>query len=234
MRYDFGDGRGLVEARLHENGGGVVEITAEVEPSVYVDRECVVFGFAQLRDRVRVLGRCRISGSRLPGGVSTLLEDDAIVAGNVVIEGQVLMRDKSQARGCAKLSGQVAVMHSAVVCDNARVAGNVRLRDHSYLHEDVTVIAEGDRLELMYRDLLGGDRIYRSQPDILTAVGREQKRRKYQRRRSLAAQANGATMQPAEVAASAPSDVLDMHAIVAGMVATEAQGMRRARRVAVA
>lgn len=232
MRYDFGDGRGLVEARKHENGGGIVEITAEVDPTVFVDRECVVFGFAQIRDRVRVLGRCRVSGARLPGGVSTLLEDDAIVAGNVVIEGQVLMRDKSQARGCAKLSGHVAVMHNSVVCDNARVAGNVRLRDHAYLHEDVTVIAEEDRVELMYRDLLGGDRIFRKQEDILSAVGRVTRRRKYQRRGAAATQVNGAVPvdnTPTENA----SDLADMQAIVACMVTTETRS-RRARRVAVA
>ena len=238
MRFNFGDGRGLVEARFHDNGGGVVEATAEVEPTVFIDRESVVFGFAQLRDRVRVLGRSRVGGSRLPGGVSTLIEDDVVIAGNVVIEGQVLMRDWAQARGCAKLSGNVAVMHHAHVCDNARIAGNVHLRDHAYVHEDVTVIGDEEMLEIIRRDVLGGDRIYRGQKEILSAVGREPKRRRYQRKAQIVRQVAGAGFTPADLAAAGSISPLpslrDLEFIASGMCTSSSDSHARVGRAAFA
>jgi carbonic anhydrase/acetyltransferase-like protein (isoleucine patch superfamily) len=182
LRYDFGDGNGLVEANFHRNGGGVVASTAKVDDSVFIDRESVIFGHARIKDRVRVVGHCRVSGELLPGGVSTLLEDDVIVSGNVVIEGHVLMRDKAQARNHTKLSGAVAMMHFAQAADRVTIAGQVQVCDHAYVHEDATIIGEKELIVLNLRDLLCGNMILRTMDDVNAFLGKSNKKRRLNRR----------------------------------------------------
>lgn len=179
-QYDFGDGAGLVRARPHSNGGGMVASTANVADSVYLDRGCVVFGHAQIKGNVRIVDRCRVSGVLLPGGVSTLIEDQVLLSGRVVVEGYVLMRDNAQARGSVKLSAGVAVMHNARVIDRARLAGQVHVRDHAYIHEDVTIIAEdeGEIVELCGRDVVGGSAILRTIAHVNAYLAKPVKRRR--------------------------------------------------------
>lgn len=57
MLFDFGDGRGPVEARKHANGGGMVDAESLVATNVYVDDESrvtrsVIFGNVCLRDSI--------------------------------------------------------------------------------------------------------------------------------------------------------------------------------------
>lgn len=178
MLYDFGDGNGLVEASFHRNGGGVVAKTAKVEETAFLDRGCVVFGHACVTDRVRIVGYCRISGDDLPGGISTLLEDDVFVSGNVVVEGHVLMRDHAQARNHAKLSGSVAMMHHSQIGDRATVAGQVQMCDHSYVYEDSTVIGDDELITLSVRDFINGDRILRNMKEVHSVSGRPVRKRR--------------------------------------------------------
>lgn len=182
MLYDFGDGKGLVDAAFHRNGGGIIASTAKVDPTVFIDRECVVFGHAQIKNRVRVVGHCRISGELLPGSLSTLIEDDVFISGNVVIEGHVLMRDRSQARNFAKLSDAVAMMHDSRVVDRATVAGQVQLRDHSYVREDATIIGKKELLILSAYDLVGGSSILRTVEDLDLITGKFNKKRRVNRK----------------------------------------------------
>jgi UDP-3-O-[3-hydroxymyristoyl] glucosamine N-acyltransferase len=182
LRYDFGDGKGLVEADFHCNGGGVVAATARVDKTAFVDRESVVFGHAVVKDRARIVGHCRVSGELLPGNVTTLLEDDVIISGNVVIEGHVLMRDRAQARNHVKLSGSVAMMHHAQAADRVTIAGQVHLCDHAYVHEDVTIIGERELIVLNMRDLIFGNLILRAMDDINALLGKSSKKRRSTRR----------------------------------------------------
>lgn len=181
MLYDFGDGNGLVEARLHSNGGGAIASTARVDDSVFVDRTSVVFGYARIKDRVRVVGHCRVSGENLPGDVSTLIEDDVLISGNVVIEGYVLMRDHSQARNSAKISGSAALMHHSQVADRACIAGQVQLCDFSFVYENATLIGEEDLITLNVRDIIAGDSILSSMKDINVNLGKGPRKRRNQR-----------------------------------------------------
>lgn len=167
MYYDFGDGKGLVQARIHSNGGGYIALTANVDDSVFIGTGCFVFGYARIKDRVRVTGKCRISGVNLPGNISTLIEDDVVISGQVVIEGHVLMRDHAQARNFCKLSGGVAMMHRSQVGGRATLAGDVYLFDRSGVFDDVTIISSLKKpLELRSADYLGGNKIIKNKAGL--------------------------------------------------------------------
>ena len=68
------------EQSRHKNGGGYVANTAAVAPSVYVGPYAIVYGQAELTERVRVEGTAQISGhAKLSGSV--------LVCGNKWIDG---------------------------------------------------------------------------------------------------------------------------------------------------
>lgn len=78
--YDFGDGRGLVPARRHENGGGWVALGTWVHEDAYVGPDAVVFGGAYVGKDGSVSGESRI------GGYATILSsvsDSTILAGHI-------------------------------------------------------------------------------------------------------------------------------------------------------
>lgn len=179
--YDFGDGRGMVPARYHPNGGGRVAQTALVDDSVFLDRGCVVFGHAVIRGRVRILQHCRISGHDMPG-LSTLIEDDVLISGRVIIEGHVLLRDRAEVRDSAKLSGGVALMHEARVVERAQVAGDVHLLDASQVRGDSVIISEAGLIVLKKREVINRDAVMRTSRDVDSAIARVAKRRRPKQR----------------------------------------------------
>ena len=68
------------EQHEHPNGKGYVANTAKVEPSVYIGPYAVVYGQAELSERVRVEGTAQVSGhAKLSGNV--------LVCGNKWIDG---------------------------------------------------------------------------------------------------------------------------------------------------
>jgi UDP-3-O-[3-hydroxymyristoyl] glucosamine N-acyltransferase len=68
------------EQHQHRNGLGWVANTARVEPSVYVGPYALVYGSAELTERVRVEGTARVSGH-------AQLSGDVLVCGNRWIDG---------------------------------------------------------------------------------------------------------------------------------------------------
>src|SRR5208337_1207378 len=68
------------EQHQHKHGGGWVANTARVEPSVYVGPYCVIYGSAELSERVRVEGTAQVSGH-------AKLSGDVLVCGNKWIDG---------------------------------------------------------------------------------------------------------------------------------------------------
>lgn len=147
--FDFEDGRGLVAYNLHANGGGKVALTAQVDETVFLDAACVVFGKARIKGDVRITGRVRISGESYPKGLSTLIEDEVQISGNVKISGCVLLRDKADIRDNVVLSGCVNVMHRARIHGNAHLDGWVSVMDSAYLCGDVKI--QGISEELVIR-----------------------------------------------------------------------------------
>ena len=72
----------LLESEQHKHpyGGGYVANTAMVDPSVYVGPYALVYGEAQLTERVRVEGTAQVSGH-------AILSGDVLVCGNKWIDG---------------------------------------------------------------------------------------------------------------------------------------------------
>lgn len=148
QRYDFGDGR-LVPVRIHENGGGIIALTAHVEPSVFVSAGCRVCGYARLLDKVRVVGRVLINGGYFPHGVSVQIENEAMIVGSVQISGSVLVRDNAQIRDNVRLSGCVKVYHRARITGDVVMEGNVKVTENAYVTGHSRVIALGRHVEIL-------------------------------------------------------------------------------------
>ena len=176
LMHDFGDGRGFVPARRHTNGGGMVALTATVEPTVFLGPGCAVFGHACLLGKVHVSGGARISGLRYPPDISTRLEDQVRISGNVVIEGCVLMRDNAQARGNARLTGAVQMHHRSIAADRALMEGDVILLDSVYLGGDVAVLGRTEQIVIQGEELITGQRLIQSPRDLGIEDARNRRR----------------------------------------------------------
>ena len=67
--FDFNDGNGLVKAHKHENGGGWVAETANVDKTAFVEcnarvsGNASVWGDASVSGNARVWGNARVSGN---------------------------------------------------------------------------------------------------------------------------------------------------------------------------
>lgn len=146
-RFDFGNGF-LVPVRFHENGGGVIAMTAQVAPEVFVGLGCSVGGYAKIKGNVRICGRCTIFGDLLPGDVTVQIEDNALIAGSVDIRGSVLIRDNAQIRGNSKISGSAQILHHARISDNVVIDGDVVVRDQAVIQGHTKITSKGRRIEV--------------------------------------------------------------------------------------
>lgn len=100
--HDFGDGKGLVQAHRHRNGGGWVAATAKVAETARVGQNATVFGNACVTDQARIRGRARVFGN-------------ATIAEHAVVRGQ------------AQVCGNARVLGRVHVHGEARVAGDIIL-----------------------------------------------------------------------------------------------------------
>lgn len=145
MFYDFGDGQ-MVAAREHKNGGGIIALTAKVDDSVHVGRNCQVSGYAKILGKVQIVGRVSIHGDLHADDVSVLIEDDVLITGNVDIRGIVLIRDRAEIRGNVKLSDAVQVMHRARITENSILSGEVCVMENAYIKGDSKIHSEGRQM----------------------------------------------------------------------------------------
>jgi UDP-3-O-[3-hydroxymyristoyl] glucosamine N-acyltransferase len=67
------------EQHKHRNGGGWVANTARVEDSVFISPHALVYGKAEILDRVRVIDSAQVSGS-------AKLSGDVVVSGNAWVD----------------------------------------------------------------------------------------------------------------------------------------------------
>ena len=110
----------------HTNGGGLVALTAHVQPSVFVGENAAVLGRAIVRGKVRIEGQAIIEDKAKVSG-NVRLREEARVSGNAVLEGQVTMRRHSRVGGNAHLKGIIFLDYYAFVGDESRLFGNMRL-----------------------------------------------------------------------------------------------------------
>jgi hypothetical protein len=90
--FDFGDGKGLVPAHKHYNGGGWVADTAIVDNTVFVVSTARVFGYPRVHEDVQiygtvvgaaiVCGRAKVYG--VAGG-TCLIQGDTVIDRNAVV-----------------------------------------------------------------------------------------------------------------------------------------------------
>jgi UDP-3-O-[3-hydroxymyristoyl] glucosamine N-acyltransferase len=123
--YDFGDGRGRVPARQHENGKGWVELTADVSPEVFVGAQVRVYGRPKMSGAVRIHGMVVISGEpRLEGKV--ILQDFVHVLDQAQLTGGIF-------QGNAVIRGGARITDKVLVTDDALLEDYCDLRDHVYV-----------------------------------------------------------------------------------------------------
>jgi carbonic anhydrase/acetyltransferase-like protein (isoleucine patch superfamily) len=68
------------EQHQHKLGGGWVANTARVDDSVFIGPHALVYGYAEIRDRVAVVDSAQVSGH-------AVLNGDVIVSGNAWVSG---------------------------------------------------------------------------------------------------------------------------------------------------
>ncbi len=110
----------------HQNGGGLIAVTARVAPSVYVAESAAVLGRAWVRDDVRVEDNAVIDGDAQVTG-SARLRHDSRVGDQAVLEGKVLMLRNASVGGSAHLRGTIRLDYFAHVGEGSRLFGNMHL-----------------------------------------------------------------------------------------------------------
>ena len=169
--FDFGDGRGAVPAHTHSRGGGWVADSAKVAFIVWVEKNAVVCGMADVSGHVRLLGRARACGNARISGNDVIVSEDAVIEGDAVvsdsarIEGQAVISGRAVVAsryaswpaggdGTPHVSGHAQVHENAVVCGNAMVSGSANVRGTAYLGGHAWVEAgEIVRGAILNRDL---------------------------------------------------------------------------------
>lgn len=88
---------------MHANGWGFVEITATVEPTVYVGQNAMVLDFAVVSDRAKLIGHSTVLGNATVSGEAEL-RDLAVVSGNVRVSGNTKVTNLAVISGDTQIS----------------------------------------------------------------------------------------------------------------------------------
>lgn len=104
--------------RVHENGGGLVAMTATVARTVYVAKN------ARIRDRAIVVGAVRLFDQ-------SVVEEGAIVADSCTLRGDSSVGGEAVVRGGVTLAGR------ARIDGDARVSGGVHLQYFAHISRGV-------------------------------------------------------------------------------------------------
>jgi hypothetical protein len=141
--YDFGDGKGMVPAHQHVNGGGWVAETAHVAATAFVSPKSKVFGKAkvifdasllgesEVADRAFVFDRASLTDSiaiddaRVFGGAH--LDEGSVARGHGVVCGEARLRKASIVEGHAHVTGSAGILAGAHIRGAATILGSVTL-----------------------------------------------------------------------------------------------------------
>lgn len=88
--HDFKDGRGLVSAHRHSNGGGIVADTATVSEDTVVGPEAIVGGNAIVMNNCKILDSVRVYGTAYIAN-EVILEDRVEVFGTAEVKNGLIL-----------------------------------------------------------------------------------------------------------------------------------------------
>ena len=99
----------------HQNGGGLVAITARVAATAYLDSKAMVKDHAVVAGNVRLFHQSVAECHALLLGMSTL-RDNSRVGGRAVVR-DVTMKDNGYVGGSSRLDGNIRIEQSARIVD---------------------------------------------------------------------------------------------------------------------
>ncbi len=111
----------------HENGGGFVENSANVNSSAFVDNKSVVCGNAKVEGQARVFGGAIVKDN-------AKVKDRALVYGSAQISGSAQIYGDAKVYGNAQVSGTAEIFGHAKVYDSAKVSGAAKVRDRALVY----------------------------------------------------------------------------------------------------
>ena len=161
MTFDFGDGKGAVSARLHPNGGGWVAESAKVDETVYVSQLSMVYGEAEIRGNVSLVGNVRVFDKAHIHGVAVRIQgpyedekefgclkvfgsaqvlDNVLLIGNVkvcensVVRDYAIVKDHALAAGSCVIGDFTVVQDRAIVRESAQIKDQTIVRDNAHVY----------------------------------------------------------------------------------------------------
>lgn len=115
--FDFNDGKGLVHAHKHSNGGGWVADSAIVADTAYVGPDARVYDTASVHCNANIFGNARVFGNAWVTN-STTVYDNAVVFGNAKLYGNVRVSGDAMISGDVQVNG--LVLAGSVICDDEK------------------------------------------------------------------------------------------------------------------
>lgn len=108
--------------RIHQNGGGLVALTAHVADSVYVAPRATIKDRAIVVGSVRLFDRAVIEDQAVVADACTL-RGESSVGGEAILRGSVQLSHEARADGNARLSGGLHLQHFARVSQGTLAGG---------------------------------------------------------------------------------------------------------------
>jgi carbonic anhydrase/acetyltransferase-like protein (isoleucine patch superfamily) len=138
-KFDFGDG--LVPARRHSNGGGIVALTTSIGSSAFVARDARVWGRAEVLGRAQIQSCARVCDRAKVAGRATIA-GYAVVSGRGKVTGDAEVFQYGRVNGDASVSGKARVYDNGEVRGDASVSGKAKIRGHGVVQGDADVSGE--------------------------------------------------------------------------------------------
>ncbi len=138
--------------RYHNNGGGLVALTAKVDATSFVSAGSKIEGEAE------VSSNCRIEGfSIVRGGAK--ISDHVVVRGSTLVEGNAYVSaaallEDAEVSGAARITGPCFVGSGTLITEKAVIEGsvtvvNAQVRGHAQLRDKVEIRGDANRSVLV-------------------------------------------------------------------------------------
>lgn len=110
-----------IKGHRHNNGGGFVANSAQVDESVYVGEDAMVLDSAIVTGNARIEDSAIVRGAAKVGGSAKIL-DHALVQGSARVDGSATLSGYSIADGLSKITDQAHIGGQAIINGEAEVS----------------------------------------------------------------------------------------------------------------